>query len=320
MLPEMNESGFEARVAAMRRFSRFYTRRIGVLREHLLESALTPPEARIVYELAQHDRATASSLAGELALDAGYMSRLLLRLGQRKLVARRRSNTDSRRYELSLTASGRAAFATIDARSHDEIAEMLARRSVAAQRRLVGALESIMQLLDGPEAPAVPYLLRAPHPGDIGWIVHRHGALYAEEYGWDATFEALVARICADFIDHFNPSRECCWVAERNGEIVGSIFLVGKTATIAQLRLLYVEPQARGLGIGRRLVDECVRFARDAGYARVMLWTNDVLVSARRIYEATGFRLVDEERHHSFGHDLVGQNWELAFERPPAPA
>lgn len=311
----MSDPEFDRRVDVVRRFSRFYTRRIGVLREHLHDSGLTLPEARIVYELAQRDRVTASELAGELSLDAGYLSRLLRGLGHRKLVARRRLDADARQHALSLTGSGRAAFATIDERSRGAIAAMLAKLSTPAQRRLVGALESARKLLDAESEQPDPYLLRAHRSGDIGWVVHRHGALYAEEYGWDETFEALVAQITADFVRNFKPAHERCWIAERDGSIVGSIFLVAKSTAVAQLRLLYVEPEARGLGIGRRLVDECLRFARGAGYAKVTLWTNDVLVSARRIYEAAGFRLVGEEAHRSFGRDLIGQNWELEFDR-----
>jgi DNA-binding MarR family transcriptional regulator/GNAT superfamily N-acetyltransferase len=316
----MGDPEFERRVDAVRSFSRFYTRRIGVLRERLHDSGLTLPEARIVYELAQREHATASELAVELSLDAGYLSRLLRGLGRRKLIARRRDDADARQVALSLTAPGRVAFATIDGRSRDEIAAMLTALSAPAQRRLVDSLESVRQLLDPDPEPRVPYLLRAHRPGDIGWVIHRHGALYAAEYGWDETFEGLVAQIAGDFLRRFKPGRERCWIAERDGVVVGSIFLVAKSATVAQLRLLYVEPEVRGLGIGRRLVDECLRFAREAGYAKVMLWTNDVLVSARRIYEAAGFRLVGEEAHHSFGHRLTGQNWEITFDRGAASA
>jgi DNA-binding MarR family transcriptional regulator/RimJ/RimL family protein N-acetyltransferase len=300
-------------VAAVRRFNRYYTRRIGLLGEGLLGGPLTLSEARLVYELAQRGTATATELGADLDLDSGYMSRLLRGLAARRLVSKRRCDDDGRQVLLSLTPSGRRVFAAIDARSREQVGAMIERLSGAERRQLVDALATTQRLLDGgqPRAPAVPYVLRPPRPGDMGWIVHRHGALYAEEYGWDETFEALVAEIVAGFVRSFDPRRERCWIAEREGAVAGSVFLVRESERVGKLRLLYVEPGARGLGIGRRLVDECIRQARHFGYSRLTLWTNDVLVSARRIYEAAGFRLIAQERHHSFGHDLVGQNWDL---------
>jgi DNA-binding MarR family transcriptional regulator/GNAT superfamily N-acetyltransferase len=300
-----------ARIEAVRRFNRFYTRRIGVLREGLLDSPFSLAEARVLYELAHRDGPTASDLAGDLALDPGYLSRLLRGLERQGVVARRRSDTDGRRSHLALTARGRRAFAMLDSRSAAEVAAMLDQVPEPEQPRLVRAIETVERLLGAQPVPRAPYLLRTHQPGDIGWVVSRHGALYAREYGWDERFEALVASIAARFIDHFDPKRERCWIAERDGENVGSVFLVRKSATVAQLRLLIVEPAARGLGIGRRLVDECERFARQCGYRRIVLWTNSILHAARAIYEAAGYRLVREEPHHSFGHDLVGQYWEL---------
>lgn len=300
-------------VAAVRRFNRYYTRRIGLLGEGLLGGPLTLSEARLVYELAQRGTATATELGADLDLDSGYMSRLLRGLAARRLVSKRRCDDDGRQVLLSLTPSGRRVFAAIDARSREQVGAMIERLSGAERLQLVDALATTQRLLDGgqPRAPAVPYVLRPPRPGDMGWIVHRHGALYAQEYGWDETFEALVAEIVAGFVRSFDPRRERCWIAEREGAVAGSVFLVRESERVGKLRLLYVEPGARGLGIGRRLVDECIRQARHFGYSRLTLWTNDVLVSARRIYEAAGFRLIAQERHHSFGHDLVGQNWEL---------
>jgi DNA-binding MarR family transcriptional regulator/GNAT superfamily N-acetyltransferase len=300
-------------VAAVRRFNRYYTRRIGLLGEGLLGGPLTLSEARLVYELAQRGTATATELGADLDLDSGYMSRLLRGLAARRLVSKRRCDDDGRQVLLSLTPSGRRVFAAIDARSREQVGAMIERLSGAERLQLVDALATTQRLLDGgqPRAPAVPYVLRPPRPGDMGWIVHRHGALYAQEYGWDETFEALVAEIVAGFVRSFDPRRERCWIAEREGAVAGSVFLVRESERVGKLRLLYVEPGARGLGIGRRLVDECIRQARHFGYSRLTLWTNDVLVSARRIYEAAGFRLIAQERHHSFGHDLVGQNWDL---------
>jgi DNA-binding MarR family transcriptional regulator/N-acetylglutamate synthase-like GNAT family acetyltransferase len=300
-----------ARIAAVRRFNRFYTRRIGVLREGLLESPFSLAEARVIYELANRDDPTATDLAAELALDAGYLSRLLRGLEQRGLVARRRSAADGRRSHLALTARGRRAFAQLDSRSAAEISAMLAPLPAPEQSRLMGAIGTIERILGAPGEPRVPYLLRSHQPGDIGWVVSRHGALYAQEYGWDERFEAFVARIAAQFVERFDPKRERCWIAERDGQNVGAVFLVRKSASVAQLRMLIVEPQARGLGIGHRLVDECERLARLAGYRKIVLWTNDVLHAARRIYETAGYRMVKEERHRSFGRDLVGQYWEL---------
>ena len=301
----------DPRVDAVRRFNRLYTRRIGALRPGLLDSPFSLAEARLLYELAHRERPAAAELARDLGLDAGYLSRLLRGLERRRLISRERSKSDARQSLLSLTAAGRRTFATLDTRSSAEVRAMLGKLSDAGQRRLVEAMRDVERLLGAAPEPKVPYLLRPHRPGDMGWVVHRHAALYAQEYGWDERFEALVAKIVAKFIDGFDPKRERCWIAERDGAIVGSAFLVKKSPTIAQLRMLYVEPDARGLGIGKRLVDECERFARDKGYKKIVLWTNSILHAARHIYEAAGYRLVAEEPHHSFGHRLVGQTWEL---------
>jgi DNA-binding MarR family transcriptional regulator/GNAT superfamily N-acetyltransferase len=304
------------RVDSVRRFNRFYTRNIGILQKGLLGSPLSLTEGRVLYELAQREPTMAATVATELGLDAGYLSRILGAFEKRGLLEKRPSEQDGRQFILVLTDRGREIFATINSRSHDEIAAMLERLSEKDQTRLVSALETAGTLLGGARDPGEPnYVLRPHEPGDIGWIIHRHGVLYAEEYGLDMRFEALVARIAADFLDDFDARRERCWIAEREGEIAGSVLLVKDSEEIAKLRLLYVEPKARRLGIGRRLVQECLGFARRTGYRKITLWTNDVLVSAGRIYEAAGFRLVREEPHHSFGRDMVGQYWELQLTR-----
>jgi DNA-binding MarR family transcriptional regulator/N-acetylglutamate synthase-like GNAT family acetyltransferase len=299
------------RVAAVRRFNRFYTARIGVLQEHLLASPFSLTEARVVYELAHHEQVTATALAEELSLDAGYLSRILRSFQTRGLIKKRLSRTDGRQSLVSLSERGQAAFATLNAASHREIGSLLDALPAEGQKRLVKAMTAIESLLGAQPEHKAPYILRFHRPGDMGWVVQRHGELYAAEYGWDEQFEALVAEIVARFIRRYDPKRERCWIAERDGENVGCVFLVKRSRTVAQLRLLLVEPKARGLGIGRRLVDGCSRFARATGYRKIVLWTNSVLHAARRIYEQVGYRLVEEERHHSFGHDLVGQTWEL---------
>lgn len=305
----------EQRVAAVRRFNRFYTRKIGVLRAGAYQSPFSLTQVRVLYELAHRDRPTATELGRELGLDAGYLSRILRGFQQRGLVTRTRSSSDGRQSHVALTAQGRKVFAPLNARSHDEIAALLAPLPAPAQARLIGGMQTIESLLtDSPAAPlkaSGSCRLRPPAPGDLGWVVHRHGALYAQEYGYDAEFEALVAEIVSHFVRHFDPARERCWIAERDGAILGSVFLVKQTATVAKLRLLLVEPEARGLGIGRRLVDECVRFARRAGYRKLTLWTQSELRAARRLYETAGFHLVHRHRHHSFGKDLVAETWDL---------
>jgi DNA-binding MarR family transcriptional regulator/GNAT superfamily N-acetyltransferase len=297
-------------VAAVRRFTRFYTSRLEVLREGLLDSAFSLTEARVLYELATRDRPTAADLGRELALDAGYLSRILKRFEEGGLLARTRSASDGRQAHLVLTAAGRAAFAPLNARSRAQVGGLLAGLSAPDRDRLVAAMRVIEGLLDPDPAPP-SYILRPHRPGDMGWIVHRHGALYAQEYGWDETFEALVAGIAAEFIRDFDPRRERAWIAEKDGEIVGSVLLVRQSDEVAKLRLLYVEPQARGLGIGRHFVDECIRFARAAGYRRLTIWTNDVLHAARALYAKAGFTLAKTEPHRSFGQDLVGEFWEM---------
>jgi DNA-binding MarR family transcriptional regulator/GNAT superfamily N-acetyltransferase len=303
----------EDRISAIRRFNRFFTRQIGVLREGLLHSPYSLTEARVLFELAHRDNLTATDLGRELGLDAGYLSRILARVEDQGLIERVPAAHDGRQRLLHLTDLGKGAFSILNQRSREEVEEMLGSLSEEDQMRLVKAMDTIESILDKGKALkfAEPFFLRQHEPGDMGWVIHRHGVLYAQEYGWDERFESLVAKICADFINNYNPARERCWIAEMNGEIVGSVFVVQADKTVAKLRLLLVEPKARGMGLGTRLVEECIRFARRTGYQKLVLWTNSVLVDARRIYEKLGFKLVAQEPHHSFGHDLVGETWEL---------
>ncbi len=303
----------DRRIAAVRRFNRFYTQKIGVLEDGLLDSPYSLTEVRILYELSVRGKTTASELGGELGLDPGYLSRILKTFRRDGLITRRRSEEDGRRGELSLTKKGKATFAPLDRRSRDAVARMLAPLSDAAQDRVVSAMGTIGNALGGKPQPSGEPILRPPRPGDLGWVVHRHGALYAQEYGWGEDFEAIVAEIVAKFGARHDPAAERCWIAEKDGAIVGSVFLVRKSKTVAKLRLLYVEPAARGHGIGKRLVDACVRFAREAGYRRVTLWTQSNLAAARRIYERAGFVLTHSEPNSISGRECVAETWDLAL-------
>jgi DNA-binding MarR family transcriptional regulator/GNAT superfamily N-acetyltransferase len=299
-----------SQVAAVREFNRFYTNIIGLLREGHLDTPYSLTEARVLFELAREDAVEAAALRRWLDMDAGYLSRLLARFEADGLVRRTRSPADGRRQVIGLTGAGRAVQADLDARSGAQIRALLASLTPDGRQRLAGAMASIREII-GPAPPPAAFVLRPPVPGDLGWVVQRHGALYAAEYGWDASFEALVARIVADYAARDDRRRESAWIAELGGEPAGCVFCMRKTDTTAQLRLLLVEPRARGLGVGGRLVAECVSFARRAGYREMVLWTNDVLHAARRIYQRAGFRLAGSEPHHSFGHDLEGQDWRL---------
>ncbi|TPL80769.1 MarR family transcriptional regulator [Mesorhizobium sp. B2-3-13] len=298
-------------IDAVRAFNRFYTRQIGLLDEGLLKSAFSLTEARVLYELAHRDGLTATDLGRDLGLDAGYVSRLLKKFERLHLISRVTLVSDARQSSIALTPAGRNAFAPLNKDSHDQVAALLDRLPASEQDRLVNSMRTVQRLLDDSGEPKIPYLLRPLQVGDIGWIIRRQGMLYAQDYGWDETYEALVAEILANFVKSFDPKWERGWIAEREGEVVGSVFVVRKSDQVAKLRLLYVEPSARGLGIGKRLVDECIGFARARGYKTLTLWTNDILTAARHIYQAAGFKLIAEEPHHSFGKDLVGQNWDL---------
>ncbi|HUP24776.1 MAG TPA: helix-turn-helix domain-containing GNAT family N-acetyltransferase [Thermoanaerobaculia bacterium] len=295
----------------MRSFNRFYTQQIGVLEEGLLRTPYPLPEARVLWEMGGRGATTATELRRQLDLDPGYLSRLLRRLERRGVVAGSRSTDDGRQRLLALTPSGESAFAELDAASAEQIDELLGRLSEADQTRLVEAMHTIESLLHPPAEPRAPFLLRPPRPGDMGWVISRHGALYSQEYQWDETFEALVAKIVAAYVECYDPRRERCWIAERRGEPVGSVFLVRASDDVAKLRLLLLEPHARGLGIGAALVAECVATARLLGYRRMTLWTQSVLLAARHIYQRVGFQLVCEEPSHAFGHDLISETWEL---------
>jgi len=297
-----------ASVEAVRRFNRFYTRRIGVLQDRSLYHPYSLAEARVLYELGHRGGATASVLGRELGLDAGYLSRLLKGFARRGLVTAGRAPGDARRRPLALTAAGRKACAALEARSRKEVGAMLEGVPAPTRARLSGVMQEVESLLEPKPAPVT---LRAHRPGDMGWVVHRHGALYFREYGWDERFEALVAGIAKGFIEDLDPARERCWIAEMAGRPVGSVFLVAETGRTAKLRLLLVEPEARGQGLGRRLVDECIAFARQKGYRKLVLWTQSCLTAARAIYKAAGFRLVKRERHADFGVRLTGEYWEL---------
>ncbi len=298
------------RIAAVRAFNRFYTRKLGVLDQHLAKSPYSLSEARVLYELAHRDELAAKEIGSELGLDPGYLSRIVQNFEESGLISRKPLATDRRQFRLSLTAKGRQAFAKLDKASQDDVAAMLAPLSHDDGRRLTEAMASIEHLLE-PKQQRAPFLLRSHRIGDMGWVISRQGMAYAEEYGWDIGYEALVAEICAEFIRNYNPSREHCWIAEIGGEPVGSVFLVKASDKVAKLRLLAVEKKARGLGVGRALVEQCIRAAREKGYTKMTLWTQSCLTAARGIYRQTGFQKVAEEKHHSFGVDLVGETWEM---------
>jgi DNA-binding MarR family transcriptional regulator/GNAT superfamily N-acetyltransferase len=310
-MTETSTGNFDDRVGAVRRFNRLYTRRIGVLEDGFLGSPYSLTQARVLYELARRPKSTATEIAAELGLDHGYLSRILRDFNKRGLVVKTALPNDRRQSLLSLTAKGRMAFAPLEEHSQEQVGAMLGTLSVVDQERVVAAMRTLEISLCEAPAPQMPYLLRGPRAGDMGWIVARHGALYAEEYGWDERLEALIAEIVAAFVRNRDPRRERCWIADRQGENVGSILLVRETDEVARLRLLLVEPKARGLGIGARLVDESLRFAREAHYRRVTLWTHSVLTAARRVYERAGFKLIHQWKHDMFGTELEAETWEL---------
>ncbi len=305
-------TGADAAVAAVRGFHRVYTNVIGLLRGKYLDTPYSLTEARLLFELAQRDTSEVSDLRRTVDIDPGYLSRILARFESDGLIARRRSAADGRRQVIRLTAGGRAVVAMLDARSAEQTRHLLGSVREGGLRRMLEAMRVITETLAESPQPR-GYLIRAPRPGDMGWVVQRNAAVYAEEFGWDSSYEALVARIVADYVEHRDPVAEAAWIAEVDGDPAGCVFCVRENATTARLRLLLVEPWARGLGIGARLVDEVLRFARRAGYSHITLWTNEVLADARRIYQRAGFVLDDESRHHSFGKDLTGQNWSRAL-------
>jgi len=307
----MSQPDTEQQIAAVRAFNRFYTRKLGVLDQQLLESPYSLSEARVLYELAHRDNASAKEIGAELGLDAGYLSRIVQNFDEGGLITREPLPTDRRQYRLALTARGRQAFAKLERSTNDHIAAMLAALPPDNRQHLVGAMGDIERLLGDVDAPPRIAALREPRPGDMGWVVLSHGALYAREYGFDSSFEALVAEIAAKFLASFDASRERCWIAEIDGQQVGSIFLVRHSDDTAKLRLLLIDPAARGQRLGHRLVAECIAFARACGYRRITLWTQSILVAARKIYQDAGFTLVATEPHRSFGQDLVGETWEL---------
>ena len=298
------------RIDAVRRFNRFYTRRIGALQQGYMGSPFPLPQARVLYEIGQRGEATASEIGADLDLDLGYLSRLLQGLRRQGIVQGEAAREDARRVRLSLTPKGRKVYQQLDGRSRELVAGMLGELAAPEQARLVGALNAVESVLEKKQGEIT---LRAHRPGDMGWVVQAHGRLYFEERGWGAGFEALVAEICCDFLRNFDPQREHCWIAEMAGEPVGSVFVVKQDKAIAKLRLLLVEPKARGRGLGTRLVEECIAFARDKGYRKLVLWTQSNLIPARRIYKATGFRLVKKQTHQDFGVKLNGEYWELAL-------
>ncbi len=313
-MTEISQAPTSDDVAAVRRFNRFYTRQLGLLAESMLASPFSLSEARVLYELAHGRDITASDLIRELGLDAGYLSRMLKKFEDQGLIRRAPAEDDARRAVIALTPKGETAFAPLDRGSQEGVVAMLEKVAAPDRPRIVAATKTIARLLGDPAPAAEPYILRGLETGDAGWITHRQAVIYAREYGWtDPRFEALVAEILSKFITNFDARHERAWIAERDGEVVGSVFISRASPEVAQLRLLYVEPSARGLGLGRRLVDECIRFSRAKGYKTLMLWTHDILVPAVRIYEAAGFKLIKEERHNEFGHDVNGQFWEMGF-------
>jgi DNA-binding MarR family transcriptional regulator/GNAT superfamily N-acetyltransferase len=306
----MSPEDSDSHISAVRAFNRFYTRKLGVLDQHLMQSPFSLSEARVLYELAHREELAAKQIGTELGLDAGYLSRIVQKFDEDGLIARKPRASDRRQFQLSLTGKGRQAFAKLDRSSHDEVGALLAALAPGDRARLTGAMATIERLLGEQATPMPRATLREPRPGDMGFVVQSHGALYASEYGFDASFEALVADIAAKFLTSFDASRERCWIADIDGVPVGSVLLVRHNDEIAKLRLLLVDPAGRGQGLGKRLVDECISFAKARGYRRITLWTQSILVAARKIYQDSGFRLVKSEPHRSFGKNLIGETWE----------
>jgi DNA-binding MarR family transcriptional regulator/GNAT superfamily N-acetyltransferase len=302
----------DQRVAAIRAFNRFYTRQIGLLEDGFHRSEFSLAEARVIYELAQANATSATAIAKQLDVDQGYLSRMIAKLVDQNLVVKQPSSSDRRQYQLKLTGKGRSAFARLNGASNKLVGEMVANLSEADVARMIGAMGAIERVLTA-QHDRPSFLLREHRVGDMGWVVARHGQLYWQAHRWDVSFEALVAEVVAQFIRNYDPTRERCWIAELDGEPVGCVFLVKASEEVAKLRLLLVDPKARSVGLGRRLVEECVRFAGQCGYKTVTLWTQSILVSARRIYKHAGFRLVSTAPHTSFGHELVGETWELSI-------
>jgi DNA-binding MarR family transcriptional regulator/ribosomal protein S18 acetylase RimI-like enzyme len=309
----MSQQDSDDQISAVRAFNRFYTRKLGVLDQQLLKSPFSLSEARVLYELANRENPAAKEIGIELGLDPGYLSRIIQNFDEHGLITRKPLPSDRRQYRLGLTAKGRQAFAKVNRSSYDDIAAMLAALPPGGGERLVGAMAAIERLLGASGASPPPAILRGPRPGDMGWVVQSHGSLYASEYGFDSSFEALVAEIAAKFLASFDASRERCWIAEIDGVPVGSIFLVRHADDVAKLRLLLVDAAGRGQGLGQRLVAECLSFARQCGYRKITLWTQSILVAARKIYQDAGFVLVATEPHRSFGQSLVGETWELTL-------
>jgi DNA-binding MarR family transcriptional regulator/GNAT superfamily N-acetyltransferase len=301
----------QEKAETLRGFNRFYTQFIGVLSDGMLGSPYTLSEARVIFEIGRLEETTARELRGLLKMDSGYLSRILKRLHGAGLITREPAPADRRQRLLRLSGDGYNAYRYLVTRSQEQFEGVLQKLTSEDQSRLLGSMQTILGILSPKSSSTTPFVLRPHHSGDIGWVVFRHGAVYAEEHGWNEEFEALVARIMADFLESYDPRYERSWIAERDGDRVGSVFVVRKTEEIARLRLLLVEPKARGQGLGRKLVEECVGFSRRAGYLKLQLWTQNILHSARRIYEHSGFRLVAQEKHRSFGHDLLGETWEL---------
>ena len=300
-----------SQIAAVRAFNRFYTHKLGVLDQHLMKSPYSLSEARVLYELAHRDEPSAKEIGTELGLDAGYLSRIVQSFDEGGLIIRKPLASDRRQYRLALTAKGRQTFAKLERSSQDEVGAMLAALDDHQRAAIVSAMKTIEQTLERPTEKPAAFLMRSHRPGDIGWVISSQAKAYAEEYGWDISYEALVAEICAQFIKNYDPAREHCWIAEADGKPFGSVFLVRASDELAKLRLLLVEKEARGLGVGRALVEQCVRSAREKGYKKMTLWTQSILVAARGIYQRVGFQRVAEEKHHSFGVDLTGETWEL---------
>jgi DNA-binding MarR family transcriptional regulator/GNAT superfamily N-acetyltransferase len=301
------------RVAAVRRFNRFYTRNLGVLAHGWLDSPFSLTEARVLYEIKQRDRATASDIARDLGLDAGYLSRILRRFHKSGLIRKDVSPDDGRQSFLSMTARGRKAFGALETRTERQVGALLGRLTAPEQDHLLSAMRAIETLIGSEPKAASDIILRQPRPGDLGWVVARHAELYAREYGWAENFEGLCAQIVADFVSKHDPECERCWIAEMDGQNVGSVFLVKDSEKVARLRLLLVDPVARGRGLGTRLTDECIRFARQRRYQSITLWTHKVLTAARHVYERAGFRLTSSETRRSFGRNVISEHWDLAL-------